>query len=115
MDYTKGEWKKYGQHIHINTSNTSDEIATVLWPEWMPESEARANAHLIAAAPDTAESLQELISFLIHDGLDGNPRLIPIINRGTKALKKAGVEILQTAAICAIMYEGGAEWVERKA
>jgi len=45
------------------------------------------------AAPDTAEALQELISFLIHDGLGTNVNLVPIINRGTKALRKAGVEI----------------------
>ena len=60
MNYTKGKWKKIGQHIHINTSNVSDEIATVLWPKWMPESEARANAKLIAAAPDLYEALKEL-------------------------------------------------------
>jgi len=62
--YTKGEWKKYGQHIHINTSNTSDEIATVLWPDWMPESEARANAHLIAAAPKMYEALKAFDHYL---------------------------------------------------
>ena len=47
------------------------------------------DALLDAAAPDTAEALQELISFLIHDGLITNNRLVPIINRGTKALKEA--------------------------
>lgn len=61
MNYTKGEWKKYGQHIHINTANTSDEIATILWPDWMPESEAKANAHLIAASPRMADLLQRLV------------------------------------------------------
>jgi len=42
-----------------------------------------------AAAPDTADALKELISFLIHAGLTTNNQLVPIINRGTKALKKA--------------------------
>ena len=59
-NYTKGEWKKYGRHIHINTSNTSDEIATVLWPDWMPESESVANAHLISAAMDMYEALKQV-------------------------------------------------------
>jgi len=48
---------------------------------------------MMGASEATAEALQELISFLIHDGLGSNPRLIPIINRGTKALKSAGVAI----------------------
>ncbi len=51
------------------------------------------NARLIAAAPNTAYALQELITFLIHNGLIDRKDMTPIINRGTKALKKAGVSI----------------------
>ena len=87
MNYTKGEWKKYGQHIHINTANTSDEIITVLWPEWMPESEARANAHLIAAAPDMYEALKAMYqSWVVRPDDEVN---VLLYKMARKALAKA--------------------------
>ena len=64
MDYTKGNWKAYGQHIHLDAPHTSDEIVSVLCPGWMDKAEAKANALLIAAAPALAEACEELVAAL---------------------------------------------------
>ena len=64
MKYTKGEWKRYGQHIHLNESDTSSEIVTVLCPMWMPKEEAEANAHLISAAPELYEAVRGIYTHL---------------------------------------------------
>jgi hypothetical protein len=94
MNYTKGEWKHkigdFGRVIFAETEKDGDiEIAEVD----NYNNNAIPNAKLISASPDTAEALRDLVSFLIHDGLGTNNNLVPIINRGTKALKKAGLEI----------------------
>lgn len=101
--YTKGKWrvgkvlqdsKKFsylrarGEYQII----VDDGVLAVMGVDWA-SGDAKANAQLISAAPDTAEALQELVSFLIHDGLGTNVNLVPVINRGTKALKKAGLPI----------------------
>jgi len=88
MEYTKGEWKRYGRHIHINTNNTSDEIAGVLCPGWMPREEAQANAHLIAAAPDMYEALKE-ITELAPRAMLKLPYAIQAVEIAEKALAKA--------------------------
>ncbi len=103
MGYTKGEWiadngdsELWGVFEKGNGAEIAylgGLIGNTFITTTRSSGEHRANAHLISAAPDTAEALQELISFLIHDGLDTNNRLVPIIDKGTKALKKAGVEI----------------------
>ena len=91
--YTKGEWKVVanmdGEKTIVRTESGFVAVTKVV----RPIEEIEANAQLIAAAPDTAEALRDLISFLIHDGLTTNNRLVPIINKGTKALKKAGLDI----------------------
>jgi len=118
VEYTKGEWKFKRSDLTIRSNDFKNgsqmrdykgviiaDLKPALGCDYLDNVDLEhtgrthavpqtlANANLIAASPDTTEALQELIGFLIHDGLDGNPRLIPIINRGTKALKKAGVEI----------------------
>jgi len=57
MAISKGEWKRYGQHIHLSDTNTSDEIVTVLCPAWMSKEEARANADIIVAAVNACQEV----------------------------------------------------------
>ena len=82
MEYTKGEWKKYGAHVHVNTPYTSDEIVTVLCPGWMSKDEQRDNAQLITAAPDMYEALKSIDKWFEKQGKP-TPEYI------TKALAKA--------------------------
>ena len=62
MNYTKGEWKRYGLHIHRSDGRTASEIATVLACGWMAQDEAVYNAQLIAAAPLMYEALKLIAS-----------------------------------------------------
>lgn len=96
--FTKGEWRTDNAH-GVSTENGGliveavQDGYTIVVARILAHKEAEANAQLIASSPDTAEALRDLISFLIHDGLGTNVNLVPIINRGTKALKKAGIPI----------------------
>lgn len=93
-NYTKGEWKvKTSPLDSFSVAVEGEDFGVAMVTFKSNRQEQLANAHLIAASPDTAEALQELISFLIHDGFDTNDRLVPIIKKGTKALKKAGLPI----------------------
>lgn len=90
MEYTKAPWKALDNNCVVS-GNGFDMSVIVCCGN---TDEAKANAHLIAAAPDTTKALRDLISFLIHNGfITGNNQvtldLVGIINKGTKALAKA--------------------------
>lgn len=102
--YTKGEWKAVclgseGYCIRPNTDGmTASEvrnkglITPIVYSMGGDFETQKTNAQLIAAAPDMYEALQELISFLINKKC-ADYDFVPYINKGTKALKKAGVSI----------------------
>ncbi len=64
--FTKGEWKAshplYGATDVIVdvTPQRTDMLASIKWGSNIPESEQRANAQLIASAPDMYEVLKEI-------------------------------------------------------
>ncbi len=65
MEYSKGEWKAshplYGAtDIVVDvTPQRTDMLASIKWGSNIPESEQRANAQLIASAPDMYEVLKK--------------------------------------------------------
>jgi len=65
-NYTKGEWKaSHPQDNHtafITDSNFQQKVLmSVQWGSDIPEIEQRANAHLIASAPDLYEALKGIL------------------------------------------------------
>lgn len=90
--FTKGEWKVLGvgKHIWIEPNHgDAEHIIAMVWKsEWEPiykKDEARANAKLIAAAPDMYEALKEARDYLRFN--KGNAS--PIYDKADKALSKA--------------------------
>lgn len=92
LNYTKGEWEAIlpkegngywkiiceGVEIGVLYNAVTDE-------------KLEANAHLIAASPDMYEALSGLLIFLIENGYTDD-NLVAVINKGTRAIAKAGVK-----------------------
>lgn len=81
MEHTPGPWKLVDcrredgiGHIQIANHKEGVGIAEIrhrygFSPQWIDE--CKANAHLIAAAPDLLKSLQELLACNLHENLHG--------------------------------------------
>ena len=88
-EFTKGEWR-------VSLSNTSYADIVVdgfdictCWSGYVGEDETKANAKLIAAAPDLIEALNDLVlasekTLQLNEG-----NLGVLINNAIKAIKKA--------------------------
>lgn len=64
MEYTKGVWKvsSRGRDIYVNDKTSRHEkYIAYLTHLLLDPNEVKANAHLIAAAPDMYEALKELL------------------------------------------------------
>ncbi len=90
MDYTKGEWEVTTNDsglLHIETKGTHIYIGCIL-----DDDRGKANAHLIAAAPDMYEAL----SFFINQ-LEPWIKLCPELKQWTEFAKDAGLKALTKA------------------
>lgn len=82
--YTKGEWKVYWERPDAKDNSDcriitdGGEVAIMLAPDL---NECKANAHLIAAAPELYEALGALVAAYVDEGL--------LAERAEQALAKA--------------------------
>ena len=66
-EFTKGPWNYFlagderGIYIGVDLFRSSSRVVTIIDCDDLPEDETRANAHLIAAAPDLYEALDRLV------------------------------------------------------
>jgi hypothetical protein len=98
--HTPGPWTYEGDHTHRQYNirmlgREAKHICTVndLPPHVLAnrdQSTAEANARLIAAAPDLAQALADLLADALSMGLDDSPVSGSLIE-ARKALRKAGV------------------------
>lgn len=106
-DYTESPWfvaDTHGQNGHVHRIRGADGDASICetsrWLECDPYEESRANARLIAAAPDLAEALHNVHSIICEGAKEGfNPlkgdwaeRLFSSNQKTSDALLKAGYE-----------------------
>ena len=82
--HTPGPWRLYGYDV----GTAQDETLAVVCA--MDGDTDEANARLIAAAPDLARALADLLADAVEMGLDDSPVSGSLIE-ARKALRKAGV------------------------
>jgi len=76
-----------------DASGYTQSVASIYGPDgeaWDAETSCRANARLIAAAPDLARALADLLADAVEMGLDDSPVSGSLI-AARAALQKAGV------------------------
>ena len=61
--WTSGQWYRYS-HWFIGTKDADGEVQYSIGRVWPDDTEAEANAHLIAAAPELYEALRDAGSWL---------------------------------------------------
>lgn len=89
MGYTKGEWKQMGVHIYAdNPKDIHDKIVVVEVNPMGYNEESKANAHLIAAAPDLYEALKQIVSWM-EKWRDAEWNFNGLLVDGRKAIAKA--------------------------
>ena len=92
MSYTKGPWRVNPRAaVAVETADGRRGIASISRPvnSQEAEDEAQANTRLIAAAPELAEALKEMLDIYIGIGGTERQRLAKAAARA--ALAKAGV------------------------
>lgn len=77
--HTPGPWVSANDDSAIQPAEGDRfDIARIYWPEATRETEWRANARLIAAAPELLEALADLVSrvdMVLHAGYVGHERI----------------------------------------
>ena len=99
MNYSKGKWKVIGSFITApikdDESKEEYEIEICRLTQYRDDIENKANANLIAAAPDMYEALKDITEFLVAycpatAGLTVDEvNTWPILNRIQKTIAKA--------------------------
>ena len=87
LKHTPGPWSVVanGGHSYTIRGSRNEAICdTSIWLHSDPHSESRANAHLIAAAPDLLEALEDLLTIC-----DGDPDEPDEIGWARAAIAKA--------------------------
>ena len=91
MKYTKGEWKASHPLFDKTTFITTGFLLGIMsWGTMVREGKQRANAHLIAAAPDMYEALKAILAeYNKLTEIQGGDMARAIGGLGVKALMKA--------------------------
>lgn len=84
LKITKGEWISSGYRVDVDVADGLSGICEM--SDWMEECEMKANAKLIAAAPDLLKSLQESVKAM---KIVTSSAIKPFIERAEQAIKKA--------------------------